>query len=338
MAMRDVSLLGPWVRRFLMEHMTGERNFARNTQQSYRDTLRLLLPSVVRRAHKPIDRLAVIDVSADRVRQFLNELEERRGCGIATRNQRLAAIHALARFIGLHAPELVKWCGQVCAVPFKKSPRGLVTYLEKAEMDAVLAAPDLSTAQGRRDHELLLFLYNTGARADEAAQTRIEDLNLPQEPERDLASVLIRGKGNKPRRCPLWAQMVRELTVLVGDRDSTEHVFLNRCGPTITRFGIHTLVERSATQAAAQVKSLAAKRVSPHTIRHTTATHLLRSGVDINTIRAWLGHVSLATTNVYAEVDLEMKAKALANCEVDGKTSSKPWKGEVGLMAFLRTL
>ena len=125
---------------------------------------------------KPIDRLAVTDLSADRVRQFLSELEEKRGCGIATRNQRLAAIHALARFIGLHAPELVEWCGQVRAVPFKKAPQALVTYLEKAEMDALLAAPDLTTAQGRRDHALLLFLYNTGARADEAAQVLIGDL------------------------------------------------------------------------------------------------------------------------------------------------------------------
>jgi site-specific recombinase XerD len=236
------------------------------------------------------------------------------------------------------APELVEWCGQVCAVPFKRSPRGLVTYLEKVEIDAVLAAPDLSTAQGRRDHALLLFLYNTGARADEAAQARIEDLSLPQVPGRDPASVLIRGKGNKPRRCPLWAQTVRELTVLVRGRGPTEHVFLNRCGQPITRFGIHALVERSAARAAARVQSLAVKQVSPHTIRHTTATHLLRAGVDINTIRAWLGHVSLATTNVYAEVDLEMKAKALANCEVEGETSGKPWKEDMRLMDFLRAL
>jgi integrase/recombinase XerD len=336
--MRDASLLGPWVRRFLTEHMSGERNLAHNTRRSYRDTLRLLLPSVAHYIRKPIDRLAVTDVSVESLRQFLNDLEEKRGCGIATRNQRLAAIHALARFIGLHAPELVEWCGQVRAVPFKKSPRGLVTYLEKPEMDAVLAAPDLSTAQGRRDHALLLFLYNTGTRADEVAQVRIEDLTLPQVPERDLASVLIRGKGNKLRRCPLWAQTVCELAALARGRAPTEHVFLNRCGAPITRFGIHTLVERSATRAAAQVGSLATKRVSPHTIRHTTATHLLRSGVDINTIRAWLGHVSLATTNVYAEVDLEMKAKALANCEVDGKTDGKPWKEDLGLMDFLRTL
>jgi integrase/recombinase XerD len=339
--MRDASLLGPWVRRFLMEHMVSERNLARNTQQSYRDSFRLLLPAIARRARKPIDRLVVTDMSADRVRQFLADLEEKRRCAIATRNQRLAAIHALARFIGLHAPELVEWCGQVRTVPFKKAPRTLVTYLEKPEMDALLEAPDMTTAQGRRDHALLLFLYNSGARADETAQVRIGDLTLPHVPDRDLACVLIRGKGNKPRRCPLWAQTVRELTDLIQGRDPSEHVFLNRCGRPITRFGIHTLVERTVAQAMKKVPSLGTKRVSPHTIRHTTATHLLRSGVEINTIRAWLGHVSLETTNVYAEVDLEMKAKALANCEVKGKKgkkSKKPWREEKGLMEFLRKL
>jgi site-specific recombinase XerD len=321
-----------------MEHMVSERNLACNTQRSYRDTLRLLLPRVARLVHRPVDRLAVTDVSADRVRQFLTELEEARGCSIATRNQRLAAIRALARFVGLRAPELVGWCGQVRAVPFKKAPQALVTYLEKPEMDALLAAPDLGTDQGRRDHALLLFLYNAGARADEAAQVRIEDLTLPGVPGRDATSVLIRGKGNKPRRCPLWAQTARELSTLVQGRSPSDHAFLNRCGRPLTRFGIYTLVKRSAARASREVPSLAAKRVSPHTIRHTTATHLLRSGVDINTIRAWLGHVSLTTTNVYAEVDLEMKAKALANCEVEGGKRSRPWREDKGLMEFLRTL
>src|ERR1022692_2607495 len=216
--MRNASLLGSWVRRFLMEHMVSERNLARNTQRSYRDTLRLLLPAVARRARKPIDRLAVVDVTAERVRQFLNDLEEKRGGAIVTRNQRLAAIHALAKFIGLHAPELVEWCGQVRTVPFKKAPRALVPYLEKAEMDALLAAPDLTTTQGRRDHAVLQFLYNAGTRADETAQVRIGDLTLPQVPERDLASVLIRGKGNKSRSCPLWASTVSELLPLIGKR------------------------------------------------------------------------------------------------------------------------
>jgi len=336
--MRNTSLLGPWVRRFLMEHMVSERNLARNTQWSYRDAFRLLLPAIARRSRKPIDRLAVTDVSADRVRQFLNELEQKRGCSIATRNQRLAAIHALAEFIGQHAPELVEWCGQVRTVPFKKAPRNQVTYLEKPELDALLATPNMATAQGRRDHALLLFLYNAGTRADETAQVCIGDLTLPQVPDRDLASVLIRGKGNKTRRCPLWAQTVRELTALVQSRDPSEHVFLNRCGRPITRFGIYTLVERCVARAVKDVPSLASKRVSPHTIRHTTATHLLRSGVDINTIRAWLGHVSLETTNVYAEVDLEMKAKALASCEVKQGKAKKPWREDDGLMEFLKTL
>lgn len=337
--MPDTLLLGPWVRRFLMEHLVGERNLACNTQRSYRDTLRLLLPEVARCSKKPVDRLAVTDLSLDCVRRFLSELEEKRGCGIATRNLRLAAIHALARFIGLHAPELVEWCGQVRSVPFKKAPNTLVTYLEKAEMDALLEAPDRTTAQGCRDHTLLLFLYNTGARADEAAHVLIADLELGLKPERDPSAVLIRGKGSKLRRCPLWARTVNALSVLAQRRAEKEHVFLNCRGAPLTRFGIHTMVERYAARVAAKMPSVATKRVSPHTIRHTTATHLLRAGVDINTIRAWLGHVSLATTNIYAEVDLEMKAKALASCEVEEEgQASKPWREDKGLMEFLRRL
>jgi integrase/recombinase XerD len=336
--MRDHALLGPWVRRFLLEYAVGDRNLSRNTQRSYRDTLRLLLPAVARWACKSVDRLAVTDVSADWVRQFLTDLEEQRGCGVATRNQRLAAIRALAGFIGLQAPELVEWGGQVRAVPFKKATRALVTYLEKPEMDALLEAPDLSSAQGHRDHALRLFLYNTGARASEAAATRITDLSVPHTPEHAVASVLIHGKGNKPRQCPLWAETVRALEALIRGRSPAEAVFLNRCGRPMTRFGIHTLVERCVARAATRMPTLSSKRVSPHTIRHTTATHLLRTGVDINTIRAWLGHVSLATTNVYAEVDLEMKAKALANCEVGTPPKSKPWKEDAELMAFLQSL
>ena len=225
------------------------------------------------------------------------------------------------------------------AIPVKRAPKPLVTYLEKAEMDALLDAPDVTTAQGSRDHALLLFLYNTGTRADEAAHVLIADLQLGLVAERDPSSVLIRGKGNKPRHCPLWARTVNELRAVAGGRPPREHVFLNRRGEPLTRFGVHALVERYAAKVSEGMPSVAAKRVSPHTIRHTTATHLLRAGVDINTIRAWLGHVSLATTNVYAEVDLEMKAKALANCEVKGEEEpDKPWREDKGLMEFLRSL
>jgi integrase/recombinase XerD len=332
------ALLSPWVRRFLLEHLVGERNLARNTQKSYRDTLQQLLPFTARKARRRIDQLRVEDLSAERIRAFLCDLEERRGCGPATRNQRLAAIRSLAQFISLHSPEHLHWYAQIRSIPSKKAAHPLVTYLEKNEMDALLAAPDRGTMQGRRDYAVLLFLYNTGARADEVAHVRIADLDLGAVPDRDPSSVLIHGKGNKSRRCPLWARTVNELLPLVGNRGATDHVFLNRRGQPLTRFGIHTLVERHAATVAVKLPSVAKKRASPHTIRHTTATHLLRAGVDINTIRAWLGHVCLSTTNVYAEVDLEMKAKALANCEVKEDEPKKPWRDDKGLMEFLRTL
>ncbi len=335
--MTDTSLLGPWVRRFLLEYLVTECNLARNTQRRYRDTLCLLIPFVAQQVRKEVDQISVIDVSSEIVRLFLLHLEECRKCGVATRNQRLAAIHSLARFIGLHSPEHIVWCGQLRTIPPKRAPRSTITYLEKTEMDALLNAPDKSTDQGRRDHALLLFLYNTGARADEAAQTKIADLALAHAP-RDHSLVQVRGKGNKLRRCPLWPQTVVELSSVIGRRQAADHVFLNRCGKPITRFGIHTMIERYVQRTLPGMPSLAGKRVSPHTIRHTTATHLLRAGVDINTIRAWLGHVSLNTTNIYAEVDLEMKAKALATCEVRGALPQKHWRDDASLLQFLRNL
>jgi site-specific recombinase XerD len=321
-----------------MEYLVGERNLARNTQKSYRDALRQFLPFIARAAHRRIERLRVEDASPTHTRAFLRDLEKTRRCGIATRNQRLAAIHSLASFIALHSPEHVEWSRQIQAIGSKKVARPLIGYLEKDELDALLNAPDQRTAQGRRDYAVLLFLYNTGARADEVAQVRIGDLDLGAVSSRDGSSVVLRGKGNKSRRCPLWRKTVDELRSLIERRAATEHVFLNRRGQPLTRFGIHALVERYATRVATKMPCVAKKRVSPHTIRHTTATHLLRSGVDINTIRAWLGHVCLSTTNVYAEVDLKMKAKALTRCEIKDGKRKKPWGKNPRLMEFLRTL
>ena len=336
--MADTARLGPWVRRFLLEHLIGERNLSVNTQRSYRDTLALLIPFAARQVHKKVDELTAVDLSERCVAAFLVDLEESRGCSTSTRNQRLAAIHALSHFVAIHSPEHIVWYGQIRAIPFKKCTSRPVTYLEKPEMDALLASPDLGTSQGQRDHLMLLFLYNTGARADEAVQILIGDLNLAQVPSRDLSWVKIRGKGNKERCCPVWPQTVKELIPAIEGRPSSEHVFLNRYGRPITRFGIHGLVERYTRRISANIPSVGAKRVSPHCIRHTTATHLLRAGVDINTIRAWLGHVSIETTNIYAEVDLEMKAKALAHCEIKGAKPPRRWNEDNGIIAFLRKL
>jgi len=333
--MKTISLLAPWIRRFLLEYLIGDRNLAPNTQRSYRDTLVLFLPSVAKKLGKPIDQLAIEDVCASTVRQFLHELEQKRGCSISTRNQRLAAIHALARFIGERSPEHIAWLAEIRSIPFKKTSKPSMAYLEKHEMDTLLNASNRQGPQCLRDHALLLFLYNSGARASEAAQLTIADLDLGTAP-----SVTLRGKGGKLRRCPLWPQTAIKLAPLLTGREPQAPVFLNRRRQPITRFGIRALVKRSAQDASRKLPSLSAKPISTHTIRHTTAVHLLRSGVDINTIRAWLGHVSLDTTHTYAEVDLEMKAKALAQCEIpeSATASSEHWSNNPEPMAFLTSL
>lgn len=331
--MRDPTLLGPWVRRFLLEHLVTERNLSLNTQHSYRDTLRLLFPFAASKAGTSVDRLRVVDITPALLRQFLTHLERDRQCSVGTRNQRLAAVHALARFIGEHSPEHVDWCGQIRLIPHKRSTRALINYLTEAEMRALLDAPQRSTEHGYRDYVLLLFLYNSGARASEAASLRIQDVD----PRNRF--VRITGKGNKQRVCPLWPQTIGHLRRLIAQRPQDEPLFQNRLRQPLTRFGIHTLVERHAARAAEREPSIRSKRLSPHTIRHSTATHLLRAGVDINTIRGWLGHASINTTNVYAEVDLDAKAKALAACSPGTAGRSRlPWKRATGVMEFLRSL
>jgi len=331
--MKDETLLGPWVRRFLLEHLVAERNLARNTQVSYRDTLALLLPFASKHGGRAIDRMTVEDLTPSVVRKFLDHLEHDRECSGVTRNQRLATIRSLARFIGMRSPAHVAWCAEIRATPFKKTAKTGVGYLEKAEMDALLAQPDRRTPLGDRDHALLLFLYNSGARADEAAKLTIDSLQLGAQ-----SFVLLHGKGNKFRTCPLWPVTATSLSRLIVNRGKSDAVFLNRSNQPLTRFGIHRLVTQYAERASRTVPSMATKRVSPHTIRHTTAVHLLRAGVDINTIRAWLGHVSLDTTHVYAEVDMEMKAKALARVDISD-LQSRPWRRPLpSLMTFLKTI
>ena len=326
--------LGPWVRRFLLEHLIAERNLARNTQVSYRDTLVLLLPFLGRTKKAPVDRLMVEDLTATLVRRFLDYLEKNRDCSVTTRNQRLGAIHSLAKFIATHSPEHVSWCTAIRNVPFKKTAKPVIPYLDKQEINAVLKAPDRKSEQGERDYALLLFLYNTGARVDEAARLAIGDVTWGRS-----AAVRLVGNGNKTRLCPLWSKTADVLKRLVGARAPQERVFLNRLGQPLTRFGIYALVRRAVTEAAQTVPSLKTKRVSPHCIRHASACHLLRAGVDINTIRAWLGHVSLSTTNVYAEVDLEMKAKALARTDLGDEIEvAKRWRRDPGLIGFLRAI
>lgn len=332
--MPDVELIGRWIPRFLSDHVLLERNLSKNTQRGYRDSLELLLFYLSKKCRKSIDSLSLEDITPERVKLFLQHVEQDRHCSIATRNQRLAAIHAWARFVGSNHSEYLGWCNEIRGIPFKKAAQTPREYLKKDEMDALLNAPDRETAQGRRDYALLLFMYNTGARADEAARLTIDDLRLND----SQLHVRILGKGNKARHCPLWPLTIRSLAPRIAGRAPHERVFLNRRKQPITRFGIFAVVKRYASKTGESIPDLLKKKISPHTIRHTTASHLLKAGVDINTIRAWLGHVSINTTNIYAQINLEMKTKALKHCEIFEKTPRKQWKGKNGVVQYLRSI
>jgi integrase/recombinase XerD len=328
------NLAASWVRRFLVEHLIDERNYSANTQQSYRDTFRLFLPFAAKRCRCAVDRLLLSQLTPKAVRGFLRYLEKTRDCGPSTVNQRLAALRAWAQFVGTNAPEHLEWSHQIQAIHLKKHAPAPMMYLEKEEMRALLEVPDQGNQQGFRDYTVLLFLYNTGARASEAAGLSIRDVDLT------LGVATLHGKGSKTRQCPLWKNTVTAMRKLTASRAPDQAVFCSQRGDgrPMTRYGIHTLVERYAKLAALKTPTIRDRRVSPHRIRHTTAMHLLRSGVDINTIRVWLGHVSIKTTFVYAESDLKMKAKALSRCEAPLLRGVRPRQKKNGIISFLKTI
>ena len=205
-------LIGPFIRRFLVEELARDRNCSPNTLKSYRDALRLLFRFLAERHATDPTRVTVEQVGDTLLRDFLHDCKERRGNAPATCNQRLAALHSLFRFIGRQEPELVEQAARIQGIPFRRVPIPVMPYLDKPEIEALLAAPDRRHAQGRRDYSMLLFLYNSGARASEAAGTSVSDLRLDGAP-----SVLIQGKGRKDRVCPLWprtAETLRGLPVL----------------------------------------------------------------------------------------------------------------------------
>lgn len=330
--------VGYWLRRFLTEYVTRMRNLSSNTQKSYRDTFRLLLPVVSRQVHKDIDKLLLEDITGSVVTAFLNSLESERKCSVCTRNQRLAAIRALAKYVSMNSPQSVEWCQGIRDIPSKKAVKKMVHYLEKDEMNALLDAPGTDTSIGARDSAILLFLYNTGARASECASILIRDVTMPEK-KGESGSVLIMGKGNKKRRCPLWWKTCRVLKNIIGDRCPEEPLFLNRIGQPFTRHGIFEVVTRYAKEIEKDFPLLKDKRVTPHTIRHTTATHLLQAGVDFDTIRIWLGHVSINTTHVYAEVSMEMKKAALEQYAAPNMaTKVSHWRDNKKIMDFLNGL
>ena len=331
--MSDPRTLAPWLRRFLVEHVVTERNLARNTQLSYRDTFKVLIPFFRAKTRKSAERLVLEDLTPQRVLEFLAHMEEGRSCSVQTRNQRLTAIRAFARFVASRNPACLEWSAGIRSIALKKATPQPVGWLSEAEMEALLQVPDRGTQRGRTEHALLLFLFNSAVRVSEATGLVKGDLEIGRRDGRH-ALVTIHGKGGKRRQCPLWPRTERALSGLLQGRAEGDAVFLSRQRRPYTRHGVYRLVER----CAARVPELEGRKVTPHMIRHTSACHMLKSKIDLNTIRSWLGHESLDTTNVYAEIDLEAKAKAMALCDAAEEGPDRPWKENKGLMAFLDSL
>lgn len=338
----DKDLVGYWLRRFLTDYLPVIRNMSRNTVTSYRDSLRQLLEYLSQSGHI-VESLRVEDITPDLVADFLHFLESEKKCSIQTRNLRLAAIHSFGNYVATYEPQYLFWYTKLKAIPTKKLstkethgkivPR--IMYLEKDEMKTLLSIPDRKTPQGERDYALLMFLYNSGARASEAINVKIRDINWGDNSHSSL--VTIHGKGNKSRVCPLWDSTAK-LLVPYMKRPADGPVFLNRYGNPITRYGVYEMVTRYAEKAAEIMPSIKDKNVTPHTIRHSTASHLLEAGVDINTIRSWLGHVSVNTTNIYAEVNIRMKSQALKTCEISVKGKSAISVKDKTLLSFLKSI
>jgi site-specific recombinase XerD len=321
---------------FFYEWMVQQRNASVHTVRSYRDTWRLFLRFVADRRRRTVAQLGLADLTASEVSAFLTHTEQERRDTIGTRNCRLAALRSFFGFVAGREPTVIAQCTEILHIPTKKAPIHAAFYLEPEEVKAILAQPDRSTIEGQRDHALLAFLYNTGARIQEALDVRPQAIRFDSP-----ACVRLYGKGRKERLCPLWPETVSLLRALLQrqPRADDEPIFVNRYGVPLGASGVRFRLAEYVAVAAKVVPSLASKHVTPHSFRHATAVHLVAAGVDITVIRSWLGHVSLDTTNHYAQANLETKRKALerlANSSRPGKPP--PWKRDKSVLTWLDTL
>ncbi len=303
-------IIAKFIKRFFSYYLPVQKGLAANTILAYRDAIKLLLCYAADTLHKNVEQLCVEDIDESLVLQFLDYLENIRTCSARTRNARLAAIRALFSFIAREEPSLLLHCQRIRTIPIKRTQHKTVGYLEENEMQALLDTVELNSRTGVRDNALLLLLYNTGARVSEIVGLKEADLRLD-----GVAQIKLLGKGNKYRSCPIWDETVEALDDYLKQRTAKnpaeKKLFLNANGSPITRFGVRYIILKYAEKAKTKCPSIASKTVSPHTIRHTTAMHLLRAGNDVNIVSYWLGHADINTTHIYAEIDMEMKRRML---------------------------
>ena len=330
-----VTFVGPHLQRFFAEHLAVHKHASPGTVASYRDTFRLLLRFMQDTTGIAPTALPVATIDADAILAFLNHIERDRRCSVRSRNARLAAIRAFFRFVSLHDPACLGMATRIMAIPNKRFEKKLVGFLSRAEVKALIAAPDRRTCSGRRDHALLLTLYNTGARISEIIGLRRRQLSL----DAGHASIQLLGKGRKERVIPLWDETARVLRGWLREIDDTPDavVFPSARNHPLSRDGADYILRRAVVTATVSCSSLANRSVSPHVLRHSTAMHLLQSGVDLAVIALWLGHESIQTTNVYITADLASKEKALERLDPVAGTFSR-YRPTDKLMAFLAAL
>jgi site-specific recombinase XerD len=331
------NLLGAIVRDYFTDHLPRVRGMSPHTIHSYRDSLMLLLRFLSVRGKRPVAELDLKDLDPAGILAFLSHLEKERENGAATRNVRLSAIHALFRFVASRNPEHLDLAQRVRGIPFKRAPQRAIDYLEREEIESILKTIDRTTPKGARDYVLLATMFNTGARVQEIADLRASDLQLTKP-----FQVRLFGKGRKERYCPLWPQTAAVLRAFCKERNidlrSEVRMFLNQRDEPLTRFGIRYILGRRIDRVSQAIPNLCKKRLHPHSMRHSTAIALLKSGADLSTISHYLGHASLTTTNRYAKVDLEMKRKAIARVKPVTHQSRTPWSRNPTILDWLESL
>jgi site-specific recombinase XerD len=323
------------VQRFFTEHLTHHRAVSPRTVAAYSDTFRLLLQFAERHTGKSPTDLKLVDLDAKLVLAFLDHLERDRKNGARSRNARLAALRSFLKYAAHHDLSALGVIEQALAVPMKRFDRPMLGFLTRKEIQAILDAPYTATWAGQRDNALFTMLYNTGARVSEIIDLRVKSLILDTAP-----AVHLMGKGRKQRTVPLWRSTVTVMRAWkrrMGDAADSTPLFPNRSGGAMSRSNVAQRLALAVAAAAEQHPQLLARSISPHTFRHTTAMHLLQSGVDMAVIALWLGHESPSTTHMYIEADLAMKERALGRLQPPTKSAAR-YRPPDRLMQFLQSL
>jgi integrase/recombinase XerD len=329
-----MSMIAPSLQAFFTTRLGNERDVSPHTVDSYRHTFRLLLNYAKEKTGKAPSKLELGDLDAALVSSFLDHLERDRGCGVGTRNTRLAAVHSFFRYASYRHPEHAETIQQVLAIPQKKSEHRPRSFLTTVEMEALLAAPDRDTWSGRRDHVLLALALQTGLRLSELTGLRCQDVELGTG-----AHVKCLGKGRKRRDTPLDRATVALVRAWLRERggEPEDPLFLSRQGGRLSSDAVQRLVAKHVATARASCPSIESKRISAHNLRHSCAMDLLASGLDVATLALWLGHEKLESVNAYLHSDLTMKERALDR-RSPLKTNAGRYRPNDALLAFLEGL